>query len=207
MNSGGREGLRMTDVGRLAGVAPSTLYEYFPSKDALILALEEASWADQVTELIGKLEELDPLTFREAVETMVRFSFDAIVARGAVHGITAVNEGMIRSRQIHIERVVRATAESIINNPKKAPFAPADIELALHVVCRVVPAMAWLGSRDFGHRLEAWREEVVRMCVGYLVEPKTLAAAPERTSSPALAAAAASVMNAHRDSQRMPSGS
>lgn len=180
MVSTGRDALRMTDVGKLAGVAPSTLYEYFPSKEALLHALEEASWAGQVTELIGKLNDVHPFEFKDAVETMVGFAFDTIVARGQVHGMTAESEGSYASRQMLIENVVTAVAATIHENPRNPPVAPKDVELALHIVARLVPTMAWLGLRDFANRLPEWRSEVVRMCIGYMVKPEgssTLAAA------------------------------
>ena len=184
MAANGREALRMTDVGKLAGVAPSTLYEYFPSKDALLHALEEASWAGQVTELIGKLNEVETLDFKDAVETMIGFAFDTIVARGQVHGITAESEGSYSSRQILVENVVTAVAKTINENGRNPRVAPADVELALHILARLVPTMAWLGLRDFPHRLPAWRDEVVRMCVGYMVKADAATPEPKLPSLP-----------------------
>ncbi|MFA1543620.1 TetR/AcrR family transcriptional regulator [Actinomadura monticuli] len=65
----------MTDIARAAGVARTTLYRYFASRDALLCALYEAA----LTDLAARLEDarLDSVPIEEAVARMTRATIAA----------------------------------------------------------------------------------------------------------------------------------
>src|SRR5580658_5577620 len=71
----GEEGIDAATTNRIAeraGVSVGSLYQYFPSKDSIIIALAERHFRKMLALLEAKSEELEGLPIEEAVPIYVR---------------------------------------------------------------------------------------------------------------------------------------
>lgn len=82
----GKSGFTTTRVAEVAGVSAGTLYEYFKSKHALLRAVEERSWVDQVRLVATELDAVDGVPIEDAVYRVSYAALDAMLRRGKLHG-------------------------------------------------------------------------------------------------------------------------
>ena len=166
----GPDEMRMVHVARVAGVAPSTLYGYFPSRVALLSALETSRCATLSDTLQEELERVDSSSFEACVRTVTEAVFDFATRRGQVATELEGPEFTRRLAHALIEPVTKAIDASIARQPWHAELRPANRDVALHLVARLVTAMAWLGAPDRSpEALACWKREVVDMVVRYVV--------------------------------------
>ncbi len=175
LSAEGVDKLRMSDVGKLAGVASSTLYEYFPSKAALVFALEEGEWSRQLDALLEPCAEMRDASLEDIVrETTVRL-FDFVASRGPIFALRD---------QDAAQRFSATVGDRIVDVFERAMSARLDtarreeMTAALRTLGRLVPALAWFGSQEDGASMSAWRMEVVGMVVRHVVRDTPSTAPP-----------------------------
>lgn len=152
-----------------AGVSIGTLYQYFPNKDALVLALLEAHQAEVrevVDECLARLADPDvPLG------TALRGLFDDLAALHAVNPslqrvLGDASRRLPRGRR-KTDRYLAALEQVLGEHPEVSVRDPA---MAARVVGRTIEAHArWLGHeapRSLDRR--AFVDECVAMLVDYL---------------------------------------
>jgi AcrR family transcriptional regulator len=165
------------DIARVAGVSIGTLYRYFPTKDALFLALLQRRW-DEETQALGEvLARLGAgrASLRKTIEEVVLWTIAAIdrtLARYRTHG--DVEAGFVLwTGPDKVAGVARVLATAL--EPFRARLWPEDLELAAIVVVRAVLLLGRVGRRDYTKAFEegAFAREVAQLVIRYLVRPST----------------------------------
>ncbi len=171
----GYSGATTNHIAERAGVSIGTLYEYFPSKDAILVALLEAHIHEGEAVLVraagdiaGKLLPLAG-TIRHLARAMVelhardrnlhRVLFEEAPLPRRLRELLAAMEARITDQ---VEMLLRASPEVTVANPT----------LAAAVVVKTVEALTHNlvvhGERGRDHEIDAYVEEIVRLVASYL---------------------------------------
>jgi AcrR family transcriptional regulator len=148
-----REKLSLRDVAKRAGVSPGTFYHYFPDRDALLRALEEASWLEVATEVARTIQDLpgdDPAMDTRVVVAAV---VGAIVPRIQRHGFVVRDPATLEMRLARIERVVDMVAAVLEED--RARFRLDDIRFSLRLAIKAVFLLTWVGVEQHPAEIES----------------------------------------------------
>jgi AcrR family transcriptional regulator len=129
-------------VALAAGVSVGSLYQYFPSKEALVAALIERH-VEQMTSLItGKLAEVSTAPLEAAVRTMIDAMFDAHAVDPRLHKVLIEQVPRIGKleRVVGVEREVEVLV-AVFLEARKHEIRRSQLEAAAFVVCNVVEAV------------------------------------------------------------------
>ncbi|MFO0676168.1 MAG: TetR/AcrR family transcriptional regulator [Polyangiaceae bacterium] len=147
--------LTLTDIAKKSGITQGSIYQYFPTKEAILAAWEEREWArisNVVAGTIGKvIEEAPPI--EDAVRRIVRVTTELVADHARVYTDTGMPDFLSRSdeRQRVVAGVVDMIAGAITNSPVRASFRVADPVRAARIVVRVlltVPPVANQAKTD-----------------------------------------------------------
>ncbi len=69
----------MREIARTAGLGDATIYNYFPTKDAIVYAYYEDRF-DQVTEALKQIPDFHTYTFQEQLQTFFETKLDLLLA-------------------------------------------------------------------------------------------------------------------------------
>lgn len=171
------------EIADVAGVSIGTLYRYFPSKDALFLAMLRRRWAEETRALgqvMAKLAE-DRASLRKTIERIVLWTLEAIdrtLRRYHTHGDIEAGFVLMTSPD-ELNRVAAIVAGALA--PFRENLWPEDLHLAAVLVVRTVLLLGRVGRRDYPKAFldGAFGQEVSQLVVRYLVKPRAL-----RTSVP-----------------------
>jgi AcrR family transcriptional regulator len=167
------DSLTTTKVAEVAGVGVGTLYQYFPSKESLLLALLEQEMALFEAALFEAAARAagEPLAVQveAAVDAVIRHKGQRAEIGSALHAEMPRVDGA---------RVVRATMKRMITAiqamiaPHVGDVAGVDVELmAVTIVTSVQGAVEGALAVSPRHiRRPAFRNELVRLVLGYLRE-------------------------------------
>jgi AcrR family transcriptional regulator len=168
-----REGIGAVNTNRVAevaGVSIGSVYQYFPDKRAMFIALHQQH-----------IEEIDPLIHRTIVECgqsslegMIRGVFDAIVdahAKDPAYSNVIFSEilhrpGGTEEFAVRLHGVFRLALAAKKGEMRRG----LDLDVAAFVVGNMIDALAHGGAmrRPRGVTVEEAKEEGVRAVVGYL---------------------------------------
>lgn len=129
-------------VALAAGVSVGSLYQYFPSKEALVAALVERH-VEQMTSLVtGKLAEVSTAPLDVAVRTMIDSMFAAHAVDPRLHKVLIEQVPRIGKleRVVGVEREVEVLV-AIFLAARKDEIRRSQLEAAAFVVCNVVEAV------------------------------------------------------------------
>jgi len=129
-------------VALAAGVSVGSLYQYFPSKEALVAALVERH-VEQMTSLVkGKLAEVSAAPLDVAVRTMIESMFDAHAVDPRLHKVLIEQVPRIGKleRVVGVEREVEELV-AVFLAARKGEIRRSRLEAAAFVVCNVVEAV------------------------------------------------------------------
>lgn len=181
-----------------AGVSVGSLYEYFPNKDALLLALLEAHMAEGQAIVEAALAEVaarrPPL--RQAVRHLVDAMVDLHAHDRALHRVLFEEAPLpphLRRRLAEAERTIadRVTAYLRAQPDVRVP----DVDLAAVVIVQTVEALTHkLVVHGARASREALAEEMVELLTGYLTARRggygsAASGTAARTTSSAMASA------------------
>jgi AcrR family transcriptional regulator len=164
------------DIAAVAGVSIGTLYRYFPSKDALFLALLQRRWSEETSALGEVLSTLaqDRASLRKTIEHVVLWTIQAIDRTlGRYHTDGDIEAGFVlMTGPDKLNEVARVVAQAL--EPFAARLWPDDLHLASVVVVRSVLLLGRVGRRDYPKAFEegAFAREVAQLVVRYLVKPR-----------------------------------
>lgn len=137
----GYKGLNTNRVAELAGVSIGSLYQYFPNKEALVLALAEQHLAKQIEVLSGLSMELRKLSLSDAVRRVIKTvieatMIDAELHRAFVTDAVHLGEPILRRLQKQAEAAVRIPLEL-----RRDEILPTDLDLAAFFLVSAVDAI------------------------------------------------------------------
>ncbi len=146
---GGLQEFSIADAAQRAGVAPRTIYRYFPNRDALLDAVGE--WVDQ--QLGDLLYPTTPMEVAELAEqAFPRFEQQAMLVQALLVSQLGQN---VRSR-LRLKR-----RQSIQNALSSLPGEAGSVEAVHAVIGHLVTAETWKHLRDeFGVSGEAAGEAI-----------------------------------------------
>lgn len=169
-----------------AGVSVGSLYEYFPNKDALLVALMEAHLADGQAIVARAAAEImarrPPL--RQAVRHLVDAMIDLHARDRALHRVLFEEAPLPPRLRRRLADVERAIAVEVADHLRAHPeVAVPDVDLAATVVVQAIEALTHKlvvhGERD---ARDALAEEMVALVTAYLTAPRAgLLLAPNRS--------------------------
>ena len=169
---GGLPAFTTNAVAERAGVSIGSLYQYFPNKDALMMALIARQQAERAARVTSVLVDVQDLPLEQAVRLLIK----AAIADD-------VNDGLLASALDHEEARlptagVVAQALELLNDPlAKALGAllPGADKQWLPVAAQTIPPMVraivdqW--TNQVPPQLHMAEDEAVRAVLGYLRQP------------------------------------
>jgi AcrR family transcriptional regulator len=168
----GYEGLSMQQVGRVAGVSPGSLYQYFPDKAALVAALVDRISEREVAFHLERFEQLRPGgtledSLRHVVESVVAFQRE----EGPLMRRCLEAMAFLGRYPALAERTQRPIAFlRMLFESHRHELAVDDLDLATHVVANAMHSLTHDGIVPRPESLddETLVREVMRLTMGYL---------------------------------------
>ena len=163
------------EIAAVAGVSIGTLYRYFPSKDALFLALIQRCWEGETRALAEVLASLaGRASLRKTIEELVLWTIQAIdrtLARYQTHGDVEAGFVLMTGSE-KVDGVAALMAQAL--EPFRERLWPEDLTLAAVVVVRAVLLLGRVGRRDYPQAFAKgeFAHEVSQLVVRYLVKPR-----------------------------------
>jgi len=161
-------------IAEVAGVSVGSLYQYFPSKEALVVAVAERHHRD-IMQVVGRaLAEVDSLPVEEAVPKLVAVAIRAHRVDPDLHRVLA--EEIPRTGGLEdldpINREAQAMFKAYLE-ARKGELRVADVELATFVCATSIEALAHnavLHHAELSSNgaISALIDETSRMILGYL---------------------------------------
>jgi AcrR family transcriptional regulator len=158
-------------VAEAAGVSIGSLYQYFPSKEALVAALIERHTEEMTAEIVGALARVSVLPLERAVREMVELMLRAHAVDPELH--RAIIEQVPRVGRLEhmhdVERQVRTLVLAYLE-AHRDELAVRDLELAAFVVVSCVEALTHQAVLHHPTRMKerALADEITRLVVSYL---------------------------------------
>jgi AcrR family transcriptional regulator len=154
-----------------AGVSVGSLYQYFPSKEALVAALVERHTTEMTSLLKEKLAEVASVPLDAAVHTIIQSMFDAHAVDPKLHKVLIEQVPRIGKLEqvVGVEREVEALVTLLLESRRKE-LRRANLGAVAFVLCRVVEAVthaAVLAELDEPRRSEV-AAELTDMVLRYL---------------------------------------
>ncbi|AKF03790.1 TetR/AcrR family transcriptional regulator [Sandaracinus amylolyticus] len=171
--AGGYAELTTTRVAAAAGVGIGTLYQYFPSKEALVVALLERSMGDLERAIAAAMSALEEPALDDTIEAMIDGLLAAKRARPELKAALrrqlpkVEGEALVRTTMRKLQSLVRGALDA---HAEELPGV--DRELAAAVLTTAVEG-AVSSALDFAPRLlksREFRDALVDLVRGYLKE-------------------------------------
>ncbi|WP_077965992.1 TetR/AcrR family transcriptional regulator [Ensifer adhaerens] len=172
-----KEGFDRANTNRIAdeaGVSIGSLYQYFPSKEALVIAVIERHKSEMVDVLRGTLAKVAALPIDSAVRELVKTMIDAHRVNPDLHRVLveetprAGRIGTIDGFDREFYTLIRAYLEL-----RKAELRPMDLDLAAYICVSSTEALTHGAVIDSPERLndgnvQAFVNEVATLITRYL---------------------------------------
>lgn len=164
-------------IAELAGVSIGSLYQYFPSKEALVAAVIERHNQDLMQTVRQAMAEVANLTLAEAVRRLVEVAIAAHRVDPALHRV--LTEQLPHTGQAEAVGALNDETYALFSaylERHQAALGVRDLRLAAYVVVTTVEALthnAVLRRPDLlsDDRAAALAEETTRLITGYLQPP------------------------------------
>lgn len=171
----GLEKATIAKIATVAGVSPGSMYQYFESKESLIVAILERETESQqrmLLELASRLgtEDLPALVRAFVRESLVQLESKRALNRVLLHEVPRVaGLGITHSIDVSVARSVRLLFEL-----GRARLVPKDLDLAALLVVRAFryTTIALLEDPLPEERREAFVSELSDLLLAYLLLPR-----------------------------------
>lgn len=167
----GYDAASTNNVARVAGVSVGSLYQYFSSKEALVMAVMERYRAEGLTDLEEGMARLSGTTLREALRLLIRQVLAKKAANPRLHQVLVEQLPRMRQLQqvdpyaVRMLRLVRTYLE-----PHAAEVRPRDLDMAAFIIFNTVESLthaALTGRPEYLAR-ESYVDELCALVLGYL---------------------------------------
>lgn len=171
----GYAGTTTNHIAARAGVSIGSLYEYFPSKDALLVALTEAHIAEGETILLGVWEKVhDYRDVKEVVRCFARAMFDLHARDRVLHRLLFEETPLPRRTRLRvaaIEKDIAARLEAFLR--ANSSITRRDPALAAAVIVQCVEALTHklIVHGDGEAEAAIYVEEIAALVTAYLAAP------------------------------------
>lgn len=169
-----REGYARATTNRIAtaaGISVGSLYQYFPGKDAIAVALLRRHRARIVETVARHLADIDEASLEVRIRELFRAMIEAHGLDPGLHRvlIEQVLRTSARAEMVGFEDRVEAVIVEKLRNARE-DIKASDIELAAFILVRTVMAITHAAVVDRPEYAKDPRlvREVTRMIVGYL---------------------------------------
>jgi AcrR family transcriptional regulator len=163
-------------IAEAAGVSIGSLYEYFPNKDALLVALMEAHIAEgqAMVERAAAKVLASPMRLYDVIRHLVQTMIDLHARDRALHRVLFEEAPLPPRVRRHLADVERRVAARVADYLRTQPEVTVpDAALAATVVVQVVEGLTHKlvvhGERE---ELEAEVDEMVALVTSYLTAPR-----------------------------------
>lgn len=170
---GGLDAVNTNRIAELAGVSIGSLYQYFPSKQAILGELIDRHGTQTIAALSAKLGELAtrpvPAVLREIVEILLEAdTIDLNLHRVFLDRLP--DAGRIEQRHGEIRRMT-AAVRALVLEPRRATLAVVDLDVAAVVVVHALEAVTNAMVFEFPDRLRdpALVDEITALATRYLL--------------------------------------
>lgn len=158
-------------IAELAGVSIGSLYQYFPSKEALVISLAEHHVNTMMEMIESKLKDL----FNAPIEVVLHELVKACIAAHAIDPMLhkVLNEQVPRINNTNAEERVTALLRAYLELHRNQ-IQPQNIDLAVLIVERTVEALTHTAVIDRPELLSDGQleQEITNLLLSYLGEKK-----------------------------------
>lgn len=169
-----RDGFDRASTNRIAetaGVSIGSLYQYFPSKEALVAALVERHIDSMSERLQAEMAEVADAPVEVAVRRMVSLMLAAHAVEPELHRV--LNEQVPRIGRLHRVHEVEARMQKLARayfERRRDELRPTDLDTAAFVVVQAIEALTHASSThgESAPPREALVEEMTWLVVRYL---------------------------------------
>jgi len=172
-----REGFDKASTNRIAetaGVSVGSLYQYFPSKEALVAAVIDRHHQDLMQVVRGALAEVAKLPIKQGVRKLVTSAIEAHRVDPKLHRVLA--EQIPRTGKLESVEVFNREAYALFRSyleSHRAEFRALDLELAAFVCVTSIEALTHTAVIHHSEMLsdqatEALIDEATRLVIRYL---------------------------------------
>jgi AcrR family transcriptional regulator len=165
----GFAGTNTNVVAEIAGVSVGSLYQYFPSKEALVAALHQRHAEQILGVLRAAFDAAAGRSLEATVHALVRAVIDAHLLDPDLHRVLEGEAGTLDDEAGEIEGAIFARVRALLA-AHRDEVAPRDLDLAAAIVMRIVEALVHGALVDAPEPLapRVVEREVVRAALGYL---------------------------------------
>lgn len=161
-------------IAEVAGVSVGSLYQYFPSKEALVVAVAERHRGEIMKVVGGALAEVMSLPVDDAVRRLVAVAIEAHRVDPKLHAVLA--EQIPRTGTLQDVGGINYEAQAIFRaylESRKNELGVGDLDLAAFVCATSIEALAHNAVLHHGgmfakDKAEALIDETARLILGYL---------------------------------------
>lgn len=182
----GYEGASTNRIAERAGVSIGSVYQYYPSKDALVAAVQERHVRGMLATTERELERLAARPLREAAREMVRAMIAAHAVEPALHRVLMEQTPRVgRDRAATLEHRFEELVLTYLQQHRDA-IRPKNLSLAAFIVVQVTEALTHAAVLDRPDLLtsDAFVDEVAELLVRYIARDAS-PLSPRGTSSTA----------------------
>ena len=167
----GFDGLTTNSVAEAAGVSIGSLYQYFPSKEALVAALIEQHIEEMNSEILNELTRVAQLPMSQAVRGVIELTIKAHAVNPELHKILTEQVPRVGrlARLIEADNISRRMVAGILA-ARKDELAIVDVDTAAFLLCTSIEAIVHRAALLAPERLRDPRliDESVAMVTRYL---------------------------------------
>lgn len=169
-----REGFDRASTNRIAeaaGVSIGSLYQYFPSKEALVAALVERHIDAMSARIEAEMAAVEALPLPAAVRQMVTLMLHAHAVEPELHRV--LNEQVPRVGRLHRVHEVEARMQKLARaffERRREELRPRDLDAAAFIVVQTIEALTHATTAQHGAAppTEALVDEVTTLITRYL---------------------------------------
>ncbi len=158
-------------IAKVAGVSVGSLYQYFPSKEALVLALIEQHCHKMLALLVESQTTLGDAPLEQAVRAYVRAMLRAHAVDPELHRVLATQALQIGLDAVEeVDRRARVIVQSYLDS-RREEILPQNTELAAFILVSAVEAVTHRAVLDYSDQLASSQleDEIAHLVLRYLL--------------------------------------